>query len=339
MTIELAKACLPKEIITALYAPKETFSEFEQYDIKPSWLNLISWFRKDSRIALPLLAWAWTCRSRVTADVVICSSSGWSHGVRTNRTTRKIVYCHNPARWLYQTSDYLFDQRWYIRISLFVLKPFLLWWDRRAARSADIYIANSTSVAKRILMAYGRDSQVIFPPVSVDSGQPREPVPGVEAPFFLMVGRSRGYKGAQPLVDAFRELPDHKLVIAGGNAIRNCPANVLPLGFVTEAQLRWLYANARALVSVSREDFGLTPIEANAFGTPALLLRAGGFLDSTNEGVSGEFIEDTSVIEIKKAVRAFPKDWDREAILRHAEKFSPKTFEKAIKAIIIDLTS
>jgi glycosyltransferase involved in cell wall biosynthesis len=124
-------------------------------------------------------------------------------------------------------------------------------------------------------------------------------------------------------------MPDATLVNVGG-APQGRIGNVICLGKVPDAELRWLYRHARALISVSKEDFGLTPIEANAFGTPSLVLRAGGFLDSTHEHVSGEFIEEASVAAIIAAVRKFPLLWDRNAIKTHAERFSPDRFRDAI---------
>ena len=148
------------------------------------------------------------------------------------------------------------------------------------------------------------------------------------------MSRPRGYKGAELLIEAFRKLPDHRLVVVGSDSIKDCPTNVTCLGAISDAQIRWLYARARALVSVSREDFGLTPIEANAFGTPVLVLRAGGFLDSTREGVSGHFIGEASIDEIVRAVTDFPKDWNRGAILAHADLFNASSFSKRIHEII-----
>ncbi|HBF31074.1 glycosyltransferase [Rhizobium sp.] len=337
VTVELARALNPSYLITAIYSPEDAFPEMNGMSIHSTALSKVKLFRKDSRLALPLLASAWNSIKPVRADAVVCSSSGWAHALPTSGATRKIVYCHNPARWLYQTEDYLLDRPWPVRAALSMLQPGLMKWDRKAAASADVYIANSTSVAERIRRVYGREARVVFPPVSVDPTLATEPVSAlIGKSFFLMVGRSRGYKGAQPLVEAFRGMPEHVLAVAGGGKIEDVPDNVVPTGYVSEAQLRWLYANARALISVSREDFGLTPIEANAFGTPVLLLRAGGFLDSTDEGTSGLFIEEATPEAIRAAVRAFPETWDTAAIKRHAEKFSPHRFHEAIRGIVVE---
>jgi glycosyltransferase involved in cell wall biosynthesis len=101
---------------------------------------------------------------------------------------------------------------------------------------------------------------------------------------------------------------------------------------VTDAELRWLYANARGLVSMSREDFGLTPIEANAFGTPALLVRDGGFAETLDPGVSGAWVESRDPDEWRQALVEFP-DFDATAVRAHARQFSPGAFVERIRAI------
>lgn len=336
VVLELANILKPRETLVSLYAPEKTFAGFKTVPIRPSALNRIALFRREARLALPFFSRAWSWRKPEQGDVVFCSSSGWAHAQPTAPGVPKIVYCHNPARWLYQPEDYLQDQPWFVRLALAMLRPGLLRWDRKAAASADVYIANSSSVAGRIKQAYGIDAQVVFPPVAIDTTGPLEPIPDLKSPFFLTVSRGRGYKGGQMLVDAFAEMPEHKLVVVGSVSGRNLPPNVSTTGFVSDAQLRWLYSTAAALMSVSREDFGLTPVEANAFGTPSLLLRAGGFLDSTAEAVNGQFIEEASIPAIKEAVRSFPPEWDRDAIRAHAHKFGPEAFREAITRVILE---
>lgn len=335
VVVEFARMFNPRALVVALFNADTTFEPFADYDVRPSALNRIPVFRRDPRPALPFLARAWSGRKPVAGDVAFCSTSGWAHGLKVAPGVPKVIYCHNPARWLYQPEDYLKEQPGLVRKALQWLRPSLLRWDRKAAASASVYIANSSSVAARIRAAYGIEAEVIFPPVAIDVDGQQEPVPGVEAPFFITVARGRGYKGGQQLIDAFRELPEHRLVVVGKAAFKDLPPNVHATGFVSDAQLRWLYSNATGLISTSREDFGLTPIEANAFGTPSLLLRAGGFLDSTVEGVNGCFIDDDALDTIREGVRRFPREWDRDAVREHARRFSPEAFRDAIYRVVL----
>ena len=104
------------------------------------------------------------------------------------------------------------------------------------------------------------------------------------------------------------------------------------VGVVSDAQLLWLYANARGLVSVAQEDFGLTPLEANAFGTPVAVLRAGGFLDSTAEGMSGSFIEEPTADCVRDTLRTFP-NFSADLIRKHAATFSEDAFAGRLREL------
>lgn len=334
VALELIRRVGTRELITAAHVPDQTWDGFADHRIVTSRDPAMHLLRKDPRRALPILAGVWDRMPPIDADAVIASSSGWAHGIRTTAGTRKIVYCHNPARWLHQPEDYTADLSRPVRTALSVLTPRLKAWDQRAAASADLYLANSTSVATRIRTIYGIEAEVVLPPVTVDTTGDHDRVPDLPEGFFLTVGRARGYKGTDRLVEAFAGLPDHHLAIVGTPPGPDLPANVTGLGRVTDAQLRWLYAHAQALVSVSHEDFGLTPIEANAFATPVLVLKAGGFLDSTAPGVSGAFIADEEISTIREAVRDFNQDWDRAAIRAHADRFSPTVFAEQIRAAI-----
>jgi len=334
VALEIARQLDAREIITSVFDAPNTFHGFDEFTITESTSRTLHSLRGDMRWGLPLLASAWSRMPPVDADVLVCSSSGWAHGLRTTERTTKVVYCHNPARWLYQREDYVQDQSLMVRGVLGALTPPLRAWDRRAARSADVYVANSASVAARIERAYGIRAEVLHPPLSIDVAGAQEPVPNLPDEYFLSVSRARGYKGTSLLIDAFARMPEQTLVLVGVQPSSALPANVLAVGNVSEAQLRWLYTHSRALMSMSREDFGLTPVEANAFGRPALVLRAGGFLDSTLEGVTGLFIENETLDAVIAGVRAFRTDWDEDAIRASAERFSPASFARSLRDIV-----
>lgn len=337
VALALAEELNPAEFVTSVYSADRTFPGFEGTRPKVSFLQRIRLARRDPRFAFPLLPFAWNSIEPIDADVVVCSSSGWAHGLRVTPRTKKVVYCHNPARWLYQSDDYLIDQRLPVRWVLNLLAPMLRAWDKRAAATADAYVANSTSVARRIKEAYGIEAKVIFPPVSLRDVAPIRPE-GIEgtSEYFLTIGRARGYKNTHLLVDAFRRLPGQTLIVVG-ETVADCPPNVHVLKNLTDEEIAWLYSNARALMSVSHEDFGLTPIEANQHGTPSLVLRAGGFLDSTVEGVTGMFIESEDVADIAAAVASFSSSWDRDAIVASTDRYHPRAFARALLAAVSEM--
>ena len=320
VVLAMLRALPGARLVTSVYDPDGTYPEFREHEVETLWPDRVGLFRDDPRRALPVLAHAFSRHRIDDADVVLCSSSGWAHGVTTS--ARKVVYCYTPARWLWRPGDYLRDAGAVPRAAVRILGPSLRRWDVRAARTAARYLTLSTVVRDRIRDAYGIEAAVVPPPVTLDPAGPREPVPGVEPGYFLAVGRRRGYKNIDLLYDAFAGLPGHRLVAAGDTPL-------------TDAQMRWLYANAVATVAVAFEDFGLTPLEGNAFGRPALALRAGGFLDTVSPGVNGDFVAAPSVDAIRAAVTRFdPAAYDPAVIDRHLARYSYERFATDLRQVL-----
>ena len=226
------------------------------------------------------------------------------------------------------------------RLGLRLLDPYLRAFDRRAARSADTYIANSTYVREQIWAAYGIDAEVLHPPASLDPDGPAEAVPGIEPGFLLTVARLLPYKHVAETVGAFRLLPEQRLVVVGEGpeaaALRSSlPGNVRLLGEVSDARLRWLYAHCVGLVAASREDFGLTPVEAASFGKPVAALRWGGYLDTVVPDVTGVLFERPTHSEIAEGVqRILELEWREDAIRAHAATFSEERFAARLTQIV-----
>lgn len=352
----LAQAFPHSPIVTSLHNHTDTFPEFDGRAVVASPLNLSWLMRHRFRLGLPLYGWIFEhARLPRDTDVVVASSTGFAHGVRTPPGTRKIVYCHSPARFLYLMDDYLGGPWWHSPQgwALKALHPALVARDRRAAATADRYLCNSSVVRERIRRVYGIDATVVSPPHSLDPTGPQEPVPGLtggkdangNARFFLAVSRLMPYKNVHVLLRTFAELPDEHLVVVGKGPQRDelhaeAPANVTFLEGIPDTQLRWLYAHAAAVLAPSKEDYGLTPVEGFSFGTPALALRAGGYLDTVVDGVCGYFFDEATPQSVMAAVRRLVSHpLDRRAILAQAERFSPDAFAARVRAEVDDLLS
>ncbi|GAA2493524.1 hypothetical protein GCM10009858_34400 [Terrabacter carboxydivorans] len=347
VVLALHRAFPDAAIHTTLYDPDGTYPEFRDARIVVSPINRIGPLRREHRAALPLLPYA-VSRLPVDADVVVASSSGWAHGVPA--TGRKLVYCHAPARWLYQADAYLGDEAGSSAKAraLGLLSGWLRRWDRRAAASADRYLANSTVVRERIGTAYGIDAEVLAPPYGIDPSDPQEPVTALEDwaddGYLLVVSRLLPYKNVDVAVEAVRGLPE-RLVVVGSGPLEarlraTAPDNVRIVTGLTDAELRWTYAHARTLLAASLEDFGLTPLEAAAFGVPTLALHAGGYLDTIDEGVNGSFFEEPTVSAVRAAVvAARDRAWDAEAIRAHADQFSEARFHERIRAAVAEVAA
>ena len=283
VVLALMEAFPGARLITSVYNPETTFPEFAQYDVETTWLDRVPTFRKDPRRAMPLLPSVFHGVELHDVDVVICSSSGWAHGIQTDAP--KIVYCHNPARWLYQRHEYVEEHGALVRTMVKALSPYLKRWDRKAASSVTTYVANSRAVAGRVLREYGVSAEIVPPAITIDPLASQEPVDGVEPGFLLAVSRARGYKNTSVVASAVEGLTGERLVVVGGLPEGEWSSRLTGVTGVSDAQLRWLYANCSAVVAASHEDFGLTPVEGYTFGKPALCLRAGGYLDPLSEGV------------------------------------------------------
>jgi len=358
VVLEFARTFTDAAIHTSVFNPDRTYPELRALDVRVSPLDRLRFFREHHRAALPLLAPTFSSL-RVDADVVLCSSSGWAHGVRTEG--RKVVYCHTPARWLYQRARYLglhdpgtprashpLDgsgrERWPAQLqaaALGVLGPPLVRWDKARARSADRYLTNSTSIARTIAEIYGLEAEVVPPPPAVEPDGTLVPVPGVEGGFLLCVARLLPYKNIRAVVAAVAMVGGPRLVVVGSGPLRSELAvaggsRVTFLEHMEDAELRWLYANAAALVSASYEDYGLTPLEAAGFGRPSVVLRAGGFLDTVVEGKTGMFFDQPDPSAIATAIKeCLLQRWDAGMIQDHAAQFSAEQFRHRIRRAVL----
>ena len=342
VVLSLMKAFPGAPVHTTLYDPEGTYPEFADADIRTSPLNRIGPLRRDHRLALPLLAPA-ASQLRIDAVVVVASSSGWAHGFRT--AGRTIVYCHNPARWLYQTDEYLGGPAWRSPLGppVMALRPLLRRWDRRAAGAVDVYLANSRVVQHRIATTYGRDAELLPPPHGMDASAHQEPVAELadwDPGYALVVSRLLPYKNVDTVIEAVRD-SGRRLVVVGhgpeeGRLRATLPDHVRLLGGLSDAQLRWVYARAGVLVAASHEDFGLAPLEAAAFGIPTLALRAGGFLETVLEGETGLFFDRPEPESIAATLALFDRhEWHADTMRSRAEQFGEARFIDRIRAVAL----
>ena len=352
VALVMADAFPGAPLYTTLYDPAGTFPEFEALDVRTSPIDRVGVLRRHHRLALPLLAPA-VRATPIEADVLLASSTGWAHGFPTSG--RKVVYCHAPARWLYQSDRYLGPARgagsgaapggatrWLAAQALGLLAPALRSWDRRAAATADRYLANSTVTARAVREVYGIEAEILPPPPAMLPGGPETAVEGVEPGFLLCVARLLPYKNVDVVIEAVRRTPGARLVVVGDgperaaleHRVRDLP-RVRLAGRVDDARLRWLYRNSAALVAASYEDYGLSPLEAAAFGRPSVVLRDGGYLDTVRDGVTGEFFDAPDPDLVAEAAgRALARTWDPTVLTAHADDFAAERFVGRLHEIV-----
>jgi glycosyltransferase involved in cell wall biosynthesis len=347
VVLAMSRAFPGAPVHTTLYDRTGTYPEFTDIDVRTSLIDRVGPLRRSHRVALPLLPLA-ASSLRPGEDVVIASTSGWAHGF--SATGRIIAYCHAPARWLYQSENYLGGPLWRTPpgAALGVLKPALTRWDRSAARRPERYLCNSRVVRDRIREAYEIDAEVVPAPHGMDPYGSQDPVASLEGwaddGYLLVVSRLMPYKNVDVVVEAVRGT-DQRLVIVGAGPGRDTlmatmPANVQLVSGLNDAQMRWVYAHSSMLVAPSLEDYGLTPLEAAAFGRPSVTLRAGGYLDTVIEGVTGLHVDSPDAALFRAGLMsARSHSWDVEAIRSHAEQFSEAGFAARLHAEVNDLLS
>jgi glycosyltransferase involved in cell wall biosynthesis len=284
------------------------------------------------RALAPLYPWAFRDHGPLSEEVVISSSSGWAHGVRTSPDTVHVVYCHTPARWLYRSNEHLGNS-----LGTRLLGPLrrpLRRWDQAAARRADLYVANSEQVRARIRRLYGRDAQVVYPPVDVERFTPRE-----RGERLLVISRLLPYKRVDLIVRAATQAGIGLDVVGVGPSLGRLRAIAGPTvelhGRIDDDAVVQLLEGCRALCIAATEDFGIVPVEANAAGKPVVAFAAGGVLETVTEGVNGALFETLSEQALLAAiVRADAIETSSNDLARLARRFSGRRFRLRMKALV-----
>jgi glycosyltransferase involved in cell wall biosynthesis len=165
-------------------------------------------------------------------------------------------------------------------------------------------------------------------------------VDGINPGFVLCVSRLLAYKNVDAVIDAFAELSDNRLVVVGTGPeerrlSETAGSNVSMVGRVEDDQLAWLYSNCAGVVAASREDFGLTPLEAASCGKPVAALRGGGYLETVLEGRTGVFFDEPDPPSIASAVRGLlSHPWDVASIEEHAKSYVESFFAGRLRAVV-----
>jgi glycosyltransferase involved in cell wall biosynthesis len=326
VVLELASIWPTAPIYTSLYRPESTFPEFAHADVRTSPLDRLP-VDHGFRNLFPLYPAAFRSFGPVAADVVISSSSGWAHSIRTARDTFHAVYCYTPARWLYG-HEYLGASR--RQAAMRPLAHAFRRWDRGSARRADLYIAISHEVRERIRRRYGLDAPVVYPPVDVDRFRPTG-----RGERLLVVSRLLPYKRIDVIVDTATQAGLGLDVVGTGPVLdelrRRAGSTVQFHGRLSDDEVTKLMESCRAFCLPGKEDFGIGPVEANAAGKPVVAFGAGGALETIEEGTTGAFFQRHEPADVLDAIRRCDAiDTPPEDIAQAARRFSRETFRAGL---------
>ena len=316
-------------IYTSIYDPRRVDKRFRTMDIRTSFMQRLPFIKRHHQPYLPLYPHAFERMDLRAYDLVISDSSAFAKGVVTRPEALHICFCHTPMRWAWNFEDYVERER-LGRLPRLLLPSVVSWlrqWDYATAARVDYFIANSPGVAARIAKYYRREAVYIPPPINTANYF----VSPQHDDYFLVVSRLVPYKRIDVAVRAFTMLGLPLRIIGSGRDERRlrrmAGKNVQFLGRVSDSEVRTNMARCRALIFPGEEDFGMTPVEAQASGRPVIAYAAGGALATIVDGSTGMFFHQQTPEALADAVINFRDEYfDPLAIRRHAEEYDTQRF-------------
>jgi glycosyltransferase involved in cell wall biosynthesis len=328
------------ELFVSVYDPGPWPALIKGRPVHASFLNRIPGARRHYAKLLPLMDLAFRSFDLSGFDLIVSSNHACAKNVRTPPGAVHVCYCHTPMRYVWEPSFLLGERLGPLgRLAFRACLPHLRRADLRGARQPGAFVANSTVVAERIALRYGRESEVVHPPVEVSRflGHPRSAA--ADAPY-LVFGRVVPYKRVDLAVAACERLGRPLLVAGEGRDMDRVRAAAGPhttfLGKVPDGGLAALFARSRALLFPGEEDFGIVPVEAQAAGLPVIGNANGGVRDSVIDGVSGVLYDDSTLEGLSAAIERFEGlELGEEAIRASAGRFETIRFQRAMAAALL----
>lgn len=336
-------------IFTTVYIPKflgPHKERFKSMKIKTSWFQYVPFKGKLISPLRILAAFLFGSMDFSRYDVVIVSQTGaYIPNLIKKGKAVQICYTHTPPRYLYgYTTARDWQKNAVSNILGTISNHILRLLDYKSSENVDFFIANSKNVAGRIKKFYRRPAKVIYPPVEVASLKLKVQT---EKNYYLAGGRIAKPKHVDLIVKAFEKngLP---LKVFGrgfaGAKLSSSKSNVEFLGEVSDEKKWELMQGAKAFIFASEdEDFGITPVEAQALGAPVIAYRSGGVLESvvdpstarSGQVATGVFFDKLTVESLNSAIERYRKlQFDSGYIINHAKKFSKGKFKKEIKEFV-----
>lgn len=332
--------------VTVDFLPEADRSFLQGHKITTSFIQKLPFAKKKYRAYLPLMPLAVEQFDLSGYDLIISSSHAVAKGVITGPNQVHISYVHSPMRYAWDLQhQYLRESGLLTGLKGWVAKYLLhrlRLWDLRTANGVDVFVSNSAFIAKRIWKIYRREAQVIFPPVDVDAFT----LCGEKEHYYLAASRMVPYKKMDLIVEAFTHMPDKQLVVIGDGpdrakieAIANKSPNIRFLGYQSNEVMKQQMQKAKAFVFAAEEDFGITPVEAQACGTPVIAFGKGGALETVIDGETGLFFAEQTVESLCEAITRFEQMGETfmpEACRRSAERFSEQVFHERFNQLLTE---
>jgi len=328
-------------VYTSIYDRNKMPSSWRGWDIRSTWMDRLPRIHRWHQPYMPLFALTWGL-THVPAeyDMVISNKSAFCIGAKYGG--KHVCYCLTPTRFTFDYASYSARESIpaLATVVLRAMNTFLRQWEIAASRRVTRFIAISSEIQQRIKRIYGRESDIIYPPVRVESFD----VSPSSEDFYLIVSRLLPYKRIDLAIEVFNQL-GLPLVVAGDGRDRTrlqqlAGSNVKLMGRVDDAVLRDLLARCRAFIFPGLEDFGIAPMNAMACGKPVIAFAGGGALDTVINGITGVLFDRQTVPALTGALQRFKEyQFSPDEIRAHAEKFSVVRFTKEIAKAVGDVSS
>ncbi len=331
------------DLYTLLYVPGQLSPAIERMNIRTSFIQHMPRAARWYRNYLPLMPTAIEQFDLREYDLVISSSHCVAKGVITQPRTCHISYIHTPMRYVWELFEEYFGPQRAGRVKRAIIGVFanyLRLWDVASAQRVDSFVANSRHVARRIAKHYHREAQVIYPPVDTARFSP-----GEAGDYYLVVSALAPYKRIDLAIAACAKM-GRRLVVAGsGQDAERLKKAAGPqvefLGWQSDEQLAGLYRHCRAFLFPGEEDFGITPVEAQASGRPVIAFGKGGALETVcgldQESPTGVFFGEQTVDSLTAAIREFEEresSFSPDRIREHALRFDREVFRRELQEYV-----
>jgi len=310
------------DIFTHVYNKNNISKIITSHNIRTTFINKLPFSRYLYKYYLLLMPYALKKLDLKKYDLIISCESGPSKGIIKNKNSYHVCYCHTPMRYLYDMrNEYLKKYNFLSKKIINSFFNYLKKWDYMTSQKIDLIISNSEFVSNRIKKYWNRNSIIINPTINLDEFS----ISKSKKSYYIVLSELVSYKRIDIAIEAFNKNKKELYIVGSGSLLnkfkRISKKNIRFLDNVSDMQKISYLSNAQALIFPGIEDFGITPLESLASGTPVIAFKDGGVLDYLKENENAIFFNKQTSNSLNRALVKFEEN---------KEKFSPDSLRKTI---------